>query len=62
MESENSYKDNFNEVNEGTSKYIGFVHKSEDERLRENIFRRPLKNYNYLHRCCVVKHCIKQPK
>jgi len=42
MESENSYKENFNEVNEDASKYIGFVHKSEEERLRENILRPPI--------------------
>lgn len=42
MEFENDYNENFSEVNEHASKYIGFVHKSEDDRLRENIFRSPM--------------------
>ncbi len=31
-----------NQVNEEQTPYTGFVHKSEDERLRENIFRQPI--------------------
>jgi hypothetical protein len=34
--------DNLNQVNEEQASYTGFIHKSEDERLRENIFRPPI--------------------
>lgn len=42
MNYKTSYTDNLNNVNEDQYQHIGFVNKSEDEKLKENIFSPPM--------------------
>lgn len=42
MKNFNKENENINEVKENEPAYTGFAHKSEDEKLRENIERSPI--------------------
>jgi hypothetical protein len=42
MKNTGSRKQNLTLVSEDQSEYVGFVHKSEDEKLREDIMRSPI--------------------
>lgn len=42
MKDQISNTQNFSQVNKDQSEYIGFINKSEDEKLKENIFLSPL--------------------
>ena len=42
MKNTGSGKQNLTQVSEDRSEYVGFVHKSEDEKLREDIMRSPI--------------------
>jgi len=42
MNNMNSNAENLNQVNEEQPAYVGFVHKSEDERLKEDMMRSPI--------------------
>ena len=51
--------ENLNQLGEEYVEYIGFVHKSEDERLREDVLRSPIEKLNLftkmLHRESILK-------
>ena len=42
MKNTGSGKQNLTQVSEDQSQYVGFVHKSADEKLREDIMRSPI--------------------
>lgn len=55
MERTKEKMENLNQVGEEQTTYAGFMQKSEDEKLREDVLRPPLENFIYLHKCFVGK-------
>ena len=62
MEETKLQKDILNQVNEDQPEYIGFAHKSEDEKLRENIYRPPLEKLNLFTKMLRRESVLKKAK
>ncbi len=62
MKNKNIRAGNISQVNKELSEYAGFVHKSEDEKLKENIFRSPIEKLQLFTRMLKRESLLKSAK
>jgi hypothetical protein len=56
------HKDNLNQLNEDQTEYADFVHKSEDEKLREDVLRSPLEKLHLFTKMLRRESVLKKAK
>jgi hypothetical protein len=62
MKEINSNTENLSQVNENQSEYSGFINKSEDEKLKQNVMRSPIKKLQLFTKMLRRESVLKKAK